>query len=369
MQRGFRLVPVAVVALLATLPGCAWLVSTALDADATLDFNAGRAAPPALSDAPLFVQGRIFEAIEGKAGSHAPTLVALDSGELVAAWYSYDGPHELDGAEIFTARLTPGTEHWSNPQRVVRAPPDVGNPVLAVLDGRLVLFHAVVPGGWSAARVAQRESSDGGGTWSASRDIALEPGSNVRSPPVKVHGGWLLPAYDDLFLRSFFLFSKDGRVWQPRSAIALPGPNEAIQPSLAPLSDGRILGVMRNVVGGFLWAAASDDDGRTWTRPIDAGFPNPASPAALLRLASGSLALVFNDSDSERHPLSIALSPDDGVTWTQAATLIDGDGSYAYPAITQTPDDLLHVVYSHGRAYIGHVTLNEAWIAAAASRP
>ena len=368
-MRALRAFVVAVVALLATLPGCAWLVSTAFDADASLDFNAGRAAPAAPSEAPLFLQRPIFAAIDGKAGSHAPTLVALDSGELLAAWYSYGGPHELDGAEIFTARLTPGAENWSDPWRVVRAPPDVGNPVLAVVDGRLALFHAVVPGGWSAARVAQRESTDGGRTWSAPRDIALEPGSNVRSPPVPVQGGWVLPAYDDLFLRSMFLFSKDGRTWQPRSAIALASPHEAIQPSLAPLSDGRLLAVMRNVGGGFLWAAASNDDGRTWTRPIDAGFPNPASPAALLRLASGRLALVFNDSDSERRPLSIALSPDDGLTWTHPVALIDGDGSYAYPSLIQTSDGLLHVAYSHDRAFIGHITLNEAWVAAASLRP
>jgi len=88
-----------------------------------------------------------------------------------------------------------------------------------------------------------------------------------------------------------------------------------------------------------------------------------------LTLHSGNLVLVFNDDNARRAPLSIALSPDEGLTWTTPRVLADGTGQYAYPAAVQTPDDLVHVVYSHDRAYIAHVTVNEAWIVAADVSP
>ena len=73
---------------------------------------------------------------------------------------------------------------------------------------------------------------------------------------------------------------------------------------------------------------------------------------------------MFNDSTTDRRPLSIAISADDGLTWPHRRDLADGDSTYSYPAAVQTPDGLIHVVYSLGRANIQHITLNEAWIVA-----
>jgi predicted neuraminidase len=121
---------------------------------------------------------------------------------------------------------------------------------------------------------------------------------------------------------------------------------------------------MRNTGGGWLWVSASDDDGQSWTLPVNAGFANPASPAALLRLESGNLVLVFNDSPTERRPLSIAISPDEGLTWPHRRVIAGGETTYAYPSVVQTVDGLIHIVYSYGRDHIRHIELNEAWIVA-----
>jgi predicted neuraminidase len=120
---------------------------------------------------------------------------------------------------------------------------------------------------------------------------------------------------------------------------------------------------MRNKGRGWLWVSASDDDGRTWVPPFDGRLPNSDSPTALLHLASGHLVLVYNDSITDRRPLSATISADEGVTWYPPRVLVDGDGAYAYPSAVQTPDGLVHIVYSHDRAWIGDITVNEGWIA------
>jgi len=186
----------------------------------------------------------------------------------------------------------------------------------------------------------------------------------VRFPPVRTAAGTLLlPAYDDLLQRSLLFASVDGDCWTLRSTIETNLTARNIQPSLTQLGDKRLLAVMRNVGGDWLWATASEDDGAHWAAPIDSGFPNPSSPAALLRLASGNLVLVFNDSRNARRPLSIAISGDEARSWPHRRVLVDGAGAYSYPAATQTPDGLIHIVYSHDRETIGHLVFNEAWIA------
>jgi predicted neuraminidase len=312
---------------------------------------------------PVFRTEPVFDRIPGKLGSHAPTITAFPGGELLAAWYSYSGPGELDGSAIYTAGWRPDAGGWEPPQLHIDRPEGHGNPVLYSAGDDAWLFQAVVPGGWSTAHIEVQRSADRGRTWSVPRVIAGPLGSNVRFPPVRLSDGTLLlPAYDDLLQRSLFFASADGENWTLRSVIATAGPHRSIQPSVAVLEGGRLLSVMRNTGGGWLWVTASDDDGRGWTEPADSGFPNPASPAALLRLTSGDLVLVYNDSNALRRPLSIAVSGDDGATWHPPRVLVDGDGAYAYPSAVQTPDGLIHVVYSHDREWIGYIALNEAWL-------
>jgi len=81
-----------------------------------------------------------------------------------------------------------------------------------------------------------------------------------------------------------------------------------------------------------------------------------------LKLHSGHLVLIYNDSPRLRRPLSIAMSQDEGGTWPFRRVLADGEETYSYPSAVQSPDGLIHVVYSLARRRIQHLTLNEAWI-------
>ena len=56
--------------------------------------------------------------------------------------------------------------------------------------------------------------------------------------------------------------------------------------------------------------AESTDGGWTWSEGRDSAFPNPNAAVDFLKLASGNLLLVFNDSMTSRTPLVAALSTD-----------------------------------------------------------
>jgi len=348
------------------LAGCAGLLPP-VDGDLVLSFNVEAGRPlPAAGD-PFFQEADLFDAVPGKTGSHAPTIVALDDGELLAAWYSYSGPHELDGSALYTARRPPGGQ-WSDPRLHLDRPGGEGNPVLYAEGDRVWLFQAVTPLRWSSAHIELQCSLDRGRSWTPPRVVSDRLGSNVRFPPVRTpEGVLLLPAYDDLIRQSLFYESTDGESWRLRSWVHTDEPWANGQPSVARLSGGRLLAVMRNFGGGWLWAAASDDDGRSWSRPIDAGFPNPDAPAALLGLGDDQLLLVFNDSPSGRIRLTAALSADGGLSWPHRRVLAEGPGPVAYPAAALAPDGTIHVVWSQQRLTIRHAAFNQAWVVADAS--
>jgi predicted neuraminidase len=318
-------------------------------------FNTSPADPAAQAGPLAWRATAIFEALAGTAGCHAPTITAFADGELLAAWYAYGGPGELDDAALYSARRGPGEPAWSAPVRVLESESSLGNPVLYAEGERVWLFYAVVSGsGWSTATIAFRVSEDRGGTWSGPQRIAGPLGANVRYPPIRTLAGeLLLPAYDDLLQRALFFVSLDGQAWSLRFATAPL--SSVLQPALVQLENGWLAAVFRNGAGDELLVSASADDGRTWAAPRDGGFANPGSPACLLRLADGRLALILNDAPDARQPLSITFSADDGVGWSEPEVLVNGTGEYAYPAAVQTRDGILHIVYSHARRSIGHL--------------
>lgn len=350
------------------LAGCGSAPSVLRAGHADLLFNviADSGSPVRTDDEPFFNDAPIFDAIPGRNHSHAATITTFPDGELLAAWYSYVGPDELNGSAIYTARRPAGSDTWDTPTLHIDRYGGDGNPVLYSEGDRVWMFQTFAPFGWNSGHVQIQDSFDRGHTWSRPRELGGPIGSNVRYPPVRTATGkLLLPAYDDWRQRTEFFVSDDGDTWTLEGTVTCNTPYECIQPTVVRLGTGRLLAVMRNVGQRWLWVMASDDDGQTWSTPIDAGFPNPGSATALLRLSDGGLVLVYNDDPYSRRPLAIALSADEGVSWPYRRVLIDGDGKYSYPAAVQTPDGRIHIVYTQDRERIHHIELNTAWIIAA----
>ena len=109
--------------------------------------------------------------------------------------------------------------------------------------------------------------------------------------------------------------------------------------------------------------AESQDGGWTWSEGVNSQFKNPNSAVDFIKLRSGNLLLVFNDSMNERTPLTVALSPDSDRTWPWQRNVAEGPYDYAYPMAVQTKDGKLHLIFtSHERTVVNHAVLDEEWI-------
>jgi predicted neuraminidase len=312
---------------------------------------------------------------------HPACLTALESGDLYLVYHGGAGEYASDTA-VYGSRLHKGRGDWTPPTAIARDPfRALGNAVVwQAPDGIVWLFYVVRHGAtWSTSRIQAKVSHDNAVTWSDAFPLHDEPGMMVRNRPIVLHdGAYLLPIYhevgDDtesvgagstsLFLR----YEPKARRWSETGRIRSRKGN--IQPAVAEVSPGHLVAYCRRGGGygatteGWLVRAESHDGGRTWSEGRDSAFPNPNAAVDFLKLRSGSLLLVFNDSMTSRTPLVAALSRDGGRTYPVRRAVAEGPGDFAYPIVLQTPDGVIHLVYtSDGRRVVNHATLTEDWIA------
>ncbi|MCX8066022.1 MAG: glycoside hydrolase [Candidatus Hydrogenedentes bacterium] len=151
------------------------------------------------------------------------------------------------------------------------------------------------------------------------------------------------------------VFSDDeGKTWQKSNWIDLGGHGHhdgALEPTLAELSDGKILMLIRTNLDR-LWQAISESDGKYWRTITPSDLDASSSPGYLLRLTSGRLVLVWNRLNPEgknypksvmpqytenpaswhREELSISISEDDGRTWLDPIVIAkQPNGQLSYP--------------------------------------
>jgi predicted neuraminidase len=113
---------------------------------------------------------------------------------------------------------------------------------------------------------------------------------------------------------------------------------------------------------GRICSADSGDYGRTWSGARATGLPNPNSGIDCVKLRSGAIVMVYNDSTAHRSPLSVAASSDGGETWKKILDLETADGEFSYPSVIQGLDGSTHITYTWMRKRIKHVVLKSAEI-------
>jgi len=297
---------------------------------------------------------------------HASTITELPSGDLLAAWYA--GAYEkAKDVAILCSRLLKSSSEWTEAEVLAKDPDrSEGNPVLFVdPKGILWLFYVTMyGGGWDECKIKRKKSLDNGRTWGETQILHGELGWMTRNKPIIAKSGSIvLPIYDEAGLNSMMMISKDGGdTWQVSGRI-LSDPGN-LQPAVVELKDGKLLAYLRTWAkeGGCIWRSVPEDGGYTWSRALATKLPNPNSAADMILSRSGNIILAFNDAPRGRTPLSMALSPDEGVTWPFRRVLEGGTGEFSYPAIIQSEDGLLHITYTYKREAIKHVVVSEEWI-------
>ncbi|MCS7032657.1 MAG: exo-alpha-sialidase [Phycisphaerae bacterium] len=316
---------------------------------------------------------------------HAATLVETADG-ILCAWFGGTREGQPD-VSIWTARLR--GNRWTQPQMVASGNGlPCWNPVLfQPKDGLLQLFYKIGPSPskwWGMLQTSQ----DGGRTWSAPDRLPAPLLGPAKNKPVQLSDGTIISpgsVEGDIGWRVYFETSVDGgRTFSAGPFVDQPPDLKALQPTILIHSDTRLQAICRTT-GGRLFQTWSEDAGKTWSKLESTDLPNCNSgiDAATIIVRPGGSAsaagsvrsehvpdsvgsrlhlLVYNHSNLEkvRYPLCVAISRD-GRLWQAAIELeTEPPGQYSYPAVIQSRDGLVHVVYTWKRRSIKHVVIDPA---------
>jgi len=310
---------------------------------------------------------------------HPACFDQLRNGDLYLVFFSGQGEYNDNSAAVFGARLAKDGTRWSSPAPIARDPfHSLGNPVIwQAPDGMVWLFYVSRYGThWADSRIAGKVSRDGARTWSDSFMVAGEDGMMVRGHPLVLHNGdFLLPIYHevgrdtekvDAHCTSLFLrLDPATKLWQPGGRVRSRLGN--IQPAAVELAPNHLLAFCRRGgdyagrTDGWLVRSESRDGGRTWSEGADSEFPNPNAAVDFIKLRNGHLLLVFNNSFTNRSPLTVAISTDNAKTFPHRRNIAEGPGDFGYPTAVQTSDEKIHILYtSDERTVIRHAVFAEA---------
>lgn len=300
---------------------------------------------------------------------HASTIAETKSG-LVAAWFGGTAERNPDVC-IYVSRQENGL--WTAPVAVAdgvgfatnRFP--TWNPVLfQPKDSPLMLFYKVgpKPAAWWGMMTT---STDDGKSWSKPSRLPEGILGPIKNKPVQLANGDILcgSTENDGWKVHFERTSDLGKTWS-----ATPPVNDskiigAIQPSILFLKDGTLEAVGRTH-NDKLFEITSPDGGKTWGNMSLGELPNPDSGTDAVTLKDGRQLLVYNhnirtgSSNKGRSPLNVAVSID-GHNWSAALALEDdpkAPNGFAYPAVIQASDGLVHITYTWERKHIKHVVID-----------
>lgn len=350
--------------------------------------------------------------------NHAPSIVELADGSMLASWYRGSGERKADDVAIYGARLAEGAKTWSEDFLMTDTPgfPDGNTAMMVDSKGHLHLFWPlVIANTWESCVTQQLVSMQPTGTgspkWDRKESLWLKPDDfsvqalakldalletipkplpeNLEKEVIEVKGllsdklyqrlGWqtrckptvldsgriLLPLYSDTYSFSLMAISDDGgQTW--RASKPLMGFGN-IQPAVLQKKDGSLVAYMReNGFTGKIRKATSSDQGESWSDVSSLDLVNPGSGLDAVKLANGTWVLIYNDTPKGRNQLAVALSRDEGDSWSAPKYLEkEKEGSFHYPAIIQGRDGRIHAIYSYfvqGGKSMMYAQFNEAWI-------
>lgn len=301
---------------------------------------------------------------------HASTIVETKSG-LVSAWFGGSSEGHPD-VSIYVSRQENG--QWTPPMKVAEG---IGfatnrfpcwNPVLfQPKNGPLLLFYKVGPrpASWWGMMMTSTNDAE---TWS--KPVRLPNGilGPIKNKPVQLLNGDILcgsSTENDGWHVHFERTSNLGKTWVTTPPVNNAKEIGAIQPSILFFAPGKLEAVGRthNDKVFQIW---SDDDGLTWGKMTLNDLPNPDSGTDAVTLSDGRQLLVYNHNirtgshNKGRSPLNVAVSKD-GTNWFAALVLEDSplaSNGFAYPAVIQTSDGLVHITYTWERKSIKHVVID-----------
>lgn len=294
------------------------------------------------------------------------TGIVRDDGSILLIWSRFEagplGTEDNAPASLVAAESRDGGLTWSAPE-VVTGPRAGETNVLScglcrLPDGTVLLVYNRFPV-WQAGSPLTthgclHRSTDGGRTWGPEERIWTNQSIQITAGHVlkRLSSGRLILPVErqmgqtwtktDHFCSQPWYSDDDGRTWRPSDTVMDAGKRGLMETHVEELADGSLLAVMRTQLGAP-YHARSQDGGSTWTPPTPLGVQAPEScPELVLRPGTDELALVWNDRPHDpsrshggpRSPLTVALSPDGGRSWTRRTNVeTDPDWSFTNPTL------------------------------------
>ncbi len=253
-------------------------------------------------------QDKMLVENEGKVNVMSVSLLRLQNGDILLFYLRKDG---WDECKLYVRRSTDEMQSFSDP---VCATPEANPQYKAkvVNNDRVIQLSS----GRILAPVACHPCTDGNSE-----------------------------AFDRRGIASCYISDDNGITWRQGSSQIKRNDETSHglqEPGIIELSDGTIWMFIRTD-GGYQYQSFSKDAGETWSEPVPTNIASPTSPASIKRIPwNGDLVLVWNDHSGAhpfnkkvRSPLCIAISDDEGKTWSKSKVLEDNPtGRYCYTSIT-----------------------------------
>jgi len=328
------------------------------------------------------------------ASAHASNMLLLRNGDLLCFWFS--GSEEgQSNVGIVVSRLKKGENTWGQTILVDRDPAkSFQNPVpFEAFNGDIWVFHTAQSAGKGQAdsQVLKSISKDGGVTWSTPVVVFAKAGSYTRQHIVDGENGTLiLPLFYSTAngitdgaqnnYSAVEVSSDGGNTWKE---CIVPDSGGMVHMNIVKLAAKNYVAFFRSRFADYIYRSASVD-GCHWAPPVATTLPNNNASIQAIKLANGHLVMAFDNMSGRkgvhvpqtgpRAPLTLALSADDGVTWSAARDLEVPDSTYApgkapfgleeysYPSLYQLLDKKIMVAYTYRRRAIKSVRFSEEWI-------
>ena len=140
------------------------------------------------------------------------------------------------------------------------------------------------------------------------------------------------------------------------------------EPNAIQLPDGRIICHLRaeNEDESLftLYQTVSDDNGVTWSKPVQIVRDDSGAPAHIFRHSSGVLISTFSHR-SKPYGIWAVFSEDNGETWSDEFVIAEGRDTddLGYPSTIQLDNgELITVFYTRENDYVPAVIMQQKWI-------
>ena len=314
---------------------------------------------------------------------HCSTLVVAPNGDFLVTYFAGEREGTPDNA-IWLSRCTGGTK-WIPPVKILHDGTPHWNPVLFRYGERVYVFYKLGPTvhQWVSWYTY---SDDSGYTW-AKPQLLCPDDPDSRGPTrnkiiLAADGSWLAPGSveNEIHFDAFIDRSEDqGKTWYKcpidiahnhgsrisRSQVwegllsnelwendlkKIEKWDGIIQPTLWRSEGSHVHALMRST-RGHIYRSDSRDNGKTWCQAYETYMPNNNAGIDVGKMADGTLVLVYNPIPwnwGRRTPISIALSTDNGETFTEPFPLETLEGELSYPSVN-VEDPLIRITFTVNR--------------------